>query len=86
MTCFIHPSIEERRDNPDPRSTLRVVVVCEEDKQAEVHEHGAEDGLGMTMLDEGIIVFDVTEAEISTICEYPGIDSIAPDEVMKVLG
>ena len=86
MPPYIHPIVEESRNNPTADQTIRVILVCEEEAIPKIREEMSSLNSSISReLSKGMMTVEASESELSDLCELSGVKSISPDEEMEIL-
>lgn len=87
MPQYIQPGVERARDDPSAGEFVDLVLVPEEGAERSVRASVAALGIEIDRdIEFGMIAVSVEETAIDGLCEVSGLQSIAFDEEMEVLG
>lgn len=86
MARYLHPEVEEIRDDPDPEGAAKLVLMVEEDSVQQISERVTNhSGEVEHRLSSGRLIVKVPETEVESLCEPNSIESASLDEGMEVL-
>lgn len=87
MPQYIQPEVERLRDDPSSGEFVDLVVVPEDGTEEVLRDRIEALGIEVTRdIEFGMLAVRVEETVIEELCEVTGLQSIAFDEEMEVLG
>lgn len=86
MARYLHPEVEEIRDNPDPERVVKLVLMVEKEAVQQVSERVSNhSGEVEDRLSSGRLIVKIPETKVEALCEPDSIRSVSLDEGMEVL-